>query len=176
MPIERGFHWVLTYNLVRDNSGEAGLESIPVFPNLEVAVRQWSSQEVGDRCFVFLLDHQYTEVETKISLLKGNDLPKAIALRDVCKPTDTFFFLASVTTHKVFDEDKTPCWTGEEWSTINMLYEEDGQTLSGTYDVSQSSIVQRSTFDEWDPDEEYPMAYSRGPVDFRYHSTVCIAL
>jgi hypothetical protein len=101
-PVVSGYRFVLTYNLIKPPSWAPTKKLVPesLTQQLNSGVKRWTKPDlfgVGPRKgLVYVLDHEYTEASLSFDALKGADLIKATALRNVCETHDVCLFLATL--------------------------------------------------------------------------------
>ena len=122
--------------------------------------------------FVYILEHQYTEVGLSLSGLKGKDCAVGQHLLEVCWANGFFFFLARMD-HEVYDDegygyDRDPCLK------LYTVVTPEGHQLARSVRLEEDQILQEDPF-ERDADSGDEAEYTGNasmPATSRYHDTV----
>lgn len=100
--ITSGYRLVLTYNLINVSpSAPVSATSLRAETrNLRAVFKAWNKDldeagDIGEEC-IYYLNHEYTEASLHYRALKGKDMAKARALKEVCDETGFCFFLATL--------------------------------------------------------------------------------
>ncbi|KAL7917032.1 hypothetical protein ACQKWADRAFT_82283 [Trichoderma austrokoningii] len=110
-PVQTGYRWVLTYNLIRVNTdNESSRTSAMVLDSqilgLRNALSSWETQQDPPDFLVYVLDHQYTQRNLRLSFLEGRDYQRAGCLAEACKQHGKFYlFLAQLSTRDSWEND-----------------------------------------------------------------------
>ncbi|KAF2639679.1 hypothetical protein P280DRAFT_401909 [Massarina eburnea CBS 473.64] len=172
LPVQRGMRWVLTYNLVRDNSTVTLPIPTPIVHPLKQVLQAWEHQVAmgtsENTSLVYLLGHEYTEASLKLPLLKGLDLRKAAALKEACDQCGFLFYLAFVENEKLGsaedgyqrrrwyyeeeeeeyeDDDVGMEEIFEDEYSLTAVYDEHGQKIAMDIKILHDDLTEYDPFD-----------------------------
>jgi len=154
-PVQTGYRWVLTYNLVIDHDSSRLSASVldSQIQSLVEALSTWERLPNPPDFLVYPLDHQYTPRNLRLSSLKGLDYQRARCLADSCdRYGESYLFLAQL--------DKCKIWPNDEDGESNMARQRylyhvcslEGFELSPLeVDINKTSLLSSISYDR-DPD------------------------
>ena len=177
-PITSGYRLVLTYNLVLDgrNTIPANAQIIADRESrLNQVLRSWDLYMPSQKCFIYVLEHQYTAGGLQVEALKGRDRALGLNLSKSCTEYDFYFFLANMTREKV-GEDEEDYYEEEDSLTLSHIVTSTGDPVAKFALVEEDCVVQEDAFDRY-PDSEVDGEFTGNesmPSKYRYHDSVRI--
>jgi len=182
-PVRSGYRCCLVYNLRLDEGDAASLNlALDAQAQTLVAPLAALKDERRGELSAVLLEHSYTEANTSLKNLKGNDVARAKALFGAAKETGFTAHLALVTFHQMgeleddydygrkhrrgYDDDDEP-----EDGTMGEIYDED-LTIAhwrnsrdrrvdlGSYGVEMDALVSKEKIDASEPDQKEAEGYT----------------
>ncbi|KAI0446806.1 hypothetical protein F4803DRAFT_546953 [Xylaria telfairii] len=178
LPIEFGYRWVLTYNLVTTVSLERPLES-PELGNelLRDVIESWARvNNSGDpKPLYYTLDHKYTEASLSPANLKPRDQAcleqLQLQLLHTCHDLDFHIFLATLELEEIREIDDEPSnqypslydieddpetigFCINSTLRVKCLYDLNGDQVLSSIEIDKDGIVHGDPFGEYpDPDD-----------------------
>lgn len=115
-PVQTGYRWALTYNLIIDYEEDARPSASVLdsqIQRLVEALSAWETLQDPPGFCVYPLDHQYTLRNVRLPSLKGLDYQRARCLADSCDRHGKFYlFLAQL--------DNRQCWPNDDEGISNL--------------------------------------------------------
>lgn len=161
---------MLTFNLVRDHPEKALSEFTPDSSRCQRILDAYRLQrqhrnKSAPSSLIHLLEHQYTEANLKLPLLKSQDLRQALAIKEACLKTRCHMFLATFEHMKngpTVEEEYEDHTSGfhrlddvlEEETYFTTVYDEDGNKVAGKTIVTTESLLDEETWEDAEADEE----------------------
>ena len=159
-PVTSGYRLVLTYNLIH-HSGNLDEARPPTALEdhkaaIDSAFKSWNKvlEDGSETCdeLVYLLDHDYSEANIGLHLLKGEDQIRGLHLQEACRDHGMYLFLAHFEhTHRSendYDDNDEDSWT------LRTLFALDGTCIARSINVEEEAIIQENPFDGQSPDAE----------------------
>lgn len=186
-PVQSGYRWVLTYNLIKDKytfpQSASGLDART--RRFQAVLDSWSTRSPIADFLCYALDHQYTDASLKLSNLKGHDHARVRTVQDACRANGDFYvFLANLETVETWpDDDVVSGGDGDEdaegvdWDLrLRRVLDLEGHPLSATaLCISASLLIQSYMFSGRDPDRQTGGEYTgnqHADIDRYYNDTV----
>ncbi|KAI0460213.1 hypothetical protein F5B21DRAFT_498814 [Xylaria acuta] len=196
LPLEFGYRWVLTYNLITTVSLEKPLES-PGIGNglLRDVVESWTRANSSDdtKPFYYALDNKYEEANLSRAGLKSRDEAclEQLQLLQACHDLDFHIFLANLELEDVREEDIREMDDDPENQYPSLYVEDDSDTVGSyvdsilkaeyVYDLNGNEVLPSVTIDEdsimrGDLFGEYPdnRMYNENVTSYYYRSSALV--
>ncbi|KAF2277392.1 uncharacterized protein EI97DRAFT_500363 [Westerdykella ornata] len=170
LPVESGIRWVLTFNLVRDDPDTPLREFIPDTTNLQRVLKGYYHQRINKEAglssnLLVMLQHEYTEANLKLALLKDQDLEYVLALERACEETNCHVFLGTLEHRRwgptgEYDYDDNPGGMHsieeilEEETYLTAVFDLRGLRLLDKKKVENEDFLEDDPFDGYDQDSE----------------------
>ncbi|TRX96762.1 hypothetical protein FHL15_002428 [Xylaria flabelliformis] len=127
LPLEYGYRWVLTYNLIANVSLEKPLEGIEIGNEfLRNIIESWAKADSSDstKPLYYTLDNKNTTANLSLSTLESRDQAIIEQLLLVSHDLDFHFFLATLQLEDIREMDDEP---GNQYPSL--YYEDDPDTI-----------------------------------------------
>jgi hypothetical protein len=174
-PLTSGYRLVLTYNLVQDNLLQKQAASLLTKnrERLAASLAECRKTLIHQSCFIYLLDHQYTEASLQLENLKGRDAAVGQYLNNVCSPNGFYFLLANMT-GSFNEEDDDYSDEDEGRIRLDHVISPNGQRISRNIEIDKENILDEAAFSgPCDSEDEGEFTGNESmPAAYRYHKTV----
>ena len=123
--------------------------------NLRQTLMQWRDSGDGSQCFVYPLDHQYTDRGLRLAQLKGDDYHRARHVAQGCAEGHDFYVLLANMELCVTDpnaEEEEPEKERELRLTHIVDLEGSGLSLYSALSIPETTLLQQVIDVERDPD------------------------
>ena len=177
-PVQTGYRWALTYNLIVDHESSRLSASVldSQIQNLVEALSLWETLQYPPDLLLYPLDHQYTPRNLRLSSLKGIDYQRARCLADSCDRHGGFYpLLAQLDKYKRWpnDEDGESDMTRRRY--LHHVCSLEGFELSPLQvDIDKTSLLSSISYDR-DPDFRHGGEYmgnQHGEIEETYSDMV----
>ncbi|KAL9615706.1 MAG: hypothetical protein Q9160_009323 [Pyrenula sp. 1 TL-2023] len=179
-PVQTGYRWVLTYNLINDSKdicpSVSALDSrVQDFTNL---LTLWQSMETGPRFFAYLLAHRYTSTSLRLAQLKGDDYYRTRhAVQSSSEQPDIYIFLANIEIYVTDPNCESALTPVASNMSITRLVDLDGFDLNA-YEVPilDEDLQQQMRTNGREPDVQRGggfMGNSYAEIEQFYRNSVC---
>lgn len=156
-PVQEGYRWVLTYNLIHDSKDQAPSASILDARTRDFiqSLTQWQDSQPRHGYLVWTLDHKYTKVGLELAYLKGDDYHRVRhAVLSYTAHGEIFVMLANMELYVTSQNDEE----GEESSELYLrhIVDTDGFQLSlpDGVPITEDALLQTLFDTERDPDQQ----------------------
>ncbi|KAJ5113997.1 hypothetical protein N7456_002531 [Penicillium angulare] len=180
-PVESGYRWVLTYNLIFDPSHPRVFEVIPdsAIQKLRGVVKKWVSKNKTSRPInhaYYKLDHRYSQAAISMKNLKGQDLARVRTLRELSSDLDVEIFLLVLEKAELVGFE----WLDDLEDGVDIRYnirscnDVNGHTLLESAKLDDSLVLQGKCFSDGDFEflcEQEPMGNEGGAGTTFYRIT-----
>ena len=179
-PVISGYRLVLTYNILHVSSDLASSRPPSILDdhkgNINKALAEWNSRFDGAASpasrLLYMMEHEYSEANIGMGLLKGKDQLRASCLFDAAQQNGFHLFFAHFvhtrsggcdedyyghcgyseddgddSTHVIVDE------VDSSWKLVS-IFTSKGHFLAGDMEVDHKDFIQAVTFDDEEPDDE----------------------
>ncbi|KAK7432252.1 hypothetical protein QQZ08_001197 [Neonectria magnoliae] len=186
LPVTSGYRWVVTYNLAIDHVETRPSVSLQrsETKDLRDTLERWLAEDVKsrEREFVYhVLDHDYTEANVSLKMLKAQDLTRVQALKDLSSELPFDIFLALLEKEEIgsveFDYsesrrgrsryyggfvnegDGQPFHDLEEvldtTYSVKTLHDLEGHIVANRLKLDDNDLLEHDAFDDFEAEESY---------------------
>ncbi|KAL9123997.1 MAG: hypothetical protein Q9217_006630, partial [Psora testacea] len=156
-PVQTGYRWVLTYNLINESedpyqSASALDERIGHFTQ---RLTRWQTLKDAPQFLAYPLDHQYTDRDLRLARLKGEDYHRARYVAQSCAMHGEFYvLLANMAMHITDPNDENESEEGESELLLSHIVDLEGSNLSVhvSLTISESLLLRGISYSDREPD------------------------
>ncbi|KAK7409253.1 hypothetical protein QQX98_008563 [Neonectria punicea] len=210
LPVTSGYRWVVTYNLAINHAEtrpSAGLQKSEM-KDLRAALERWLAKDDEESCereFVYhVLDHDYTEANVSLKMLKTQDFARVQALKDMSKDLPIEIFLALLEKEEMGgvaydpyesrrrgygycdyedeDADSEPDYHHiddvlETKYTVKTLHDLEGHIVTQGLELDEDDILDENCFEDLEAEEEYEgFMGNSGPTATHWYRVTAVVI
>ncbi|KAL8943295.1 MAG: hypothetical protein Q9211_001042, partial [Gyalolechia sp. 1 TL-2023] len=155
-PVLAGYRWVLTYNLINTSPTAYGSASAldARIGRLTQALTRWQNLDDGPEFLVYPFNHQYTDRNLKLALLKGDDYHRARHVAQSCAAHGEFYLLLANMEMCITDPNSDEQEGEQSVLSLFNIVDLQGLNLSihDTRVISDRHLLHGSSYGDREPD------------------------
>ncbi|KAL8893888.1 MAG: hypothetical protein Q9192_004827, partial [Flavoplaca navasiana] len=157
-PIQTGYRWVLTYNLINHTPGPPGSASAldARISQFTEALTQWQDLQDEPDYLAYPLNYQYTDRNLKLAHLKGDDFYRARHVAQSCEAHGKYYMLLGNMEMCITNQNGEEEMEDEAMLSLDRLVDPQGFNLliGSTRRISTDNLLHGESYEDREPDTQ----------------------